>query len=84
MDDMTKDTLRQLVEDICYCLHRHEVQTWRDCPGTIHERADIALAHARDAIGLLNGTLRASDCRGELAHNIAMRDLTASGGGINA
>jgi len=48
-----KDELQQLLEDICYCLHKHETQYWRDCPGTDAERMHIALGHAREALFIL-------------------------------
>ncbi len=48
-----KDELQQLLEDICYCLHKHETQHWKDCPGTDAERMHIALGHAREALFIL-------------------------------
>ena len=79
-----KDTLRQLLEDITYCLHHHEVDTWRDCPGTDRERMTTALQHAREALGLVEGKLKNYEVREDLAHRIACRDLAASGGIVNA
>jgi len=46
----SRDELQQLLEDICYCLHKHETQYWKDCPGTDAERMHIALGHAREAL----------------------------------
>lgn len=74
-----EDVLRQLFEDICYCLHRHEVQTWKDCPGTIEDRVNIALRHARDGLALLEGRLRPQDVGTNLAETIAYRDLREAG-----
>ena len=74
------DVVRQLLDDICYCLHRHEVQTWKDCPGTLEDRANIALRHARDGLALLSGRIRPQDVGSNLAQTIASRDLVAAGG----
>lgn len=79
-----EDVLRQLLEDICFCLHRHEVQTWKDCPGTLEERSVIALQHAREGLALLSGKAGPRDVKEWLADRISRRDVAASGGIVDA
>ena len=74
------DVIRQFFEDICYCLHQHEVDIWRNCPGTIQERSSIALQHAREGLALLKGKMTPHEARKWLAERIGRRDLAASGG----
>jgi hypothetical protein len=78
------DVIRQLLEDICYCAHRHEVQNWKDCPGTPEERLYAILKHARSGLAVLSGKLRPTDAGDALAEQIAFRDLAASGGIVDA
>ncbi len=68
------DVIRQLLEDIAYCAHRHEVQTWKDCPGTPEERLHAVLKHARSALAVMSGKLRPTDAGDALAEMIADRE----------
>ncbi len=55
---MTKnEVIRQLLEDICHTLHKHEVQTWKDCDGTDAERMATALILAREALAVVTDRL---------------------------
>lgn len=57
-----KSIMEQLLCDICYESHKHEVQTWKDAPGTDAERLGVVLVLARKALALHRGTLRPEDC----------------------
>lgn len=61
-ESVTKDdVLRQLFEDICHCAHQHEVQYWKDCPGTPEERLAMILKHARNGLAVLSDKIAPCD-----------------------
>lgn len=43
MSDEQREVIEQLLLDICYQSHRHEVQYWLDAPGTDREKLDAVL-----------------------------------------
>lgn len=58
------ETLLALIDVICHVAHKHETQSWLDSPGTDTEKLKAVLRLARDARGLLKGTLRPQDVMG--------------------
>ena len=78
------DAIRILLEEICHCLHRHEVQSWKDCPGTIEERSKFALSNARMALAVLTERADPLNALAALHERTANRDLAASGGIVDS
>jgi len=53
--------LEQLLGDICFQAHKHEVQNWLDAPGTDAERLQEVLRMARNALALLRDEIKPED-----------------------
>lgn len=51
------EVLDQLLSDICHLAHKHEVQTWKDAPGTDAEKLQQILRLSRDALAVVRGKL---------------------------
>lgn len=48
-----RSKVERLLADICYQSFRHEVQVWKDAPGTDAERLRKILTLAREALSLV-------------------------------
>lgn len=56
---VTKDeVLQELFETICFLSHKHEVQYWKDAPGTDAEKLAEVLQHARKGLALVKGKIQ--------------------------
>lgn len=49
----TKEVLEQLLSDICFQAHKHEVQYWKDAEGTDAEKLAAILVMAREALWIV-------------------------------
>ena len=56
-----KEVVEQLLSDICYLSHKHEVQYWLDAPGTPDEKLRQVLFLARKALAVVTGKLSPED-----------------------
>jgi hypothetical protein len=62
METISRDeVLEQLLADICHLSYKHEVQSWRDAPGTDAEKLAAVLKLARDGLAIVRGRLRPED-----------------------
>jgi hypothetical protein len=71
---VTKDEiLEQLLSDICYLSHKHEVANWKDAPGTDSEKLKNVLTLAREGLALVRGKLEPQHVDGGQASQIMER-----------
>ena len=54
------ESLEQLLGDICHQAHKHEVQHWKDAPGTDAEKLRAVLDLAREALEIIRGPYHTS------------------------
>lgn len=59
MNEQRREQMENLCSAICHELHSHEVQHWKDAPGTPEERMKRALAHARELYSIIRNNLDA-------------------------
>lgn len=52
-----REQMESLCAEICHQLHFHEVQYWKDAPGTDRERMAKALDAARDLYAIIRNGL---------------------------
>ena len=56
-----QEVLEQLLSDICFTAHKHEVQYWLDAPGTDAEKLWEVQCMARNALALLRDEIKPED-----------------------